>query len=586
MLPCKKLLNLLLVLLIITPSYGGGLSEYEGKVWKLLLHFRDGESSIDDPEFFLDPQGKRDPWKELETTVRALKENPALRCRFPARAFFLENYLGMSLPEMECPELRQFLSELKGSRLSLVFADSHINSPASMFGHTFLRIYEKEGDLFSYIVNYAAKVDDSNALLYAFKGLFGYYRGVYSVAPFYAKIREYSGIEGRDLWEYEVEIGERELKLFKLHLWELKNTYSYYYFFHENCSTEVFYLLNFARPEEELGLKTPWTVPVDTVKALFAAGMVKRISYEPSLLSRLKSRVKFLSEEELRVVLEWATGNERLPKDGDHHLYEFASDYVRFLYYGRAMDRNAYRRKFLEALRLRSRVGKAEDIEFRGEPPHSSHGSQRFYLSAGFREGDGFLEVAYRPVYHDLLDPPGGYKRNAEIVFSEVAFRFFPDRRKAYLERWRLIRITSVEPLLPFYRPLFWKVDFGVYRIIDPEGERRAHIYLNSGGGYTFSLGDLSLFILPEARAFFRDRAVVGAGVQAGTLLQGNTLSLLLTATGGKYLYNFEREEYLQVKGGLSLHLSERVSLRGEGLYDKVGRVESSEVSISALLYF
>jgi len=382
---------------MITPSVGGGLLEHEERLWKLLLHFRKGESAIDDPKFFIHPNGKDDPEAELRATVEAIRSEPELRCKFPARAHFIERHMGITLPKVECPELNRFLLELKGKRLSLVFADSHINSPASMFGHTFLRIYDKEKDLFSYIVNYAAKVDDSNALVYAFKGLFGYYKGVYSVAPFYTKIREYSGIEGRDLWEYEINVGEEELRLLKLHLWELKDTYSYYYFFHENCSTEVFYLLNFAKPERRLDLKTPWTVPVDTVKALIVSGVVKKVSYEPSLLSRLKSRAAFISEKEMKAVLEWAAGRGRLPSGGNYHLYEFASDYVRFLYYGKAMDKSIYRKKFLEALRMRSRAGKVEDIEFRGEPPHSSHDSQKLYFSAGFLEGKSFLEIS-RPI--------------------------------------------------------------------------------------------------------------------------------------------------------------------------------------------
>jgi len=184
------------------------------------------------------------------------------------------------------------------------------------------------------------------------------------------------------------------------------------------------------------------------------------------------------------------------------------------------------------------------------------------------------------------LDPPKGYKKNAEIVFSEVALRLLPGRQKAHLERWSLIRITSVEPALPFYRPLSWKVDFGVYRITDPAGERKPYLYLNSGGGYTFSLGKASLFVLPEARALLRRELAAGVGVQVGALLQGSDLSLLFSATGGRYVHNFGREEYVNTRGGLSLHISKRVSLRGEVSYEKVGSVESDEISISGLFYF
>ena len=584
--PSKKLITVIALLLIGTPSQGGGLSREKENVWRLLLHYGKGESTIDDPNFFLHPEGKRKPLEELSATVESLKKNPELRCRFPARAYFLERYMGVELPRVDCPELEKFLSQLKGSHLSIVFADSHINSPASMFGHTFLRIYEKEGALYSFIANYAAKVDDSNALLYAFKGLFGYYPGVYSVAPFYAKIREYSGIEGRDLWEYELDISEENLKLLKLHLWELKDTYVYYYFFHENCSTEVFYLLNFTEPQDRLRLKTPWTVPVDTVKTLVERGRVKKISYEPSLLTKLKARQKYLSEEDIDLIRGWVRGKRELPKGRSGHFYEFASDYIRFLYYGKSLDRKTYRKKFLESLRLRSRVRERERLSFDREPPHLSHGSQRFYLAYGVEEENPFIETGYRPVYHDLLDRPEGYKKNAEIIFSEVSLRFFPKENRALLNRWSMIKITSLEPILSFYRPMSWKVDFGVYRFTNNEGKRKSYLLLNSGGGYTFGSEGLSLFLLPELRLMGRKDLVAGGGVELGTLSQGDRLSLLLSVSGGRYAHGFGREEYLYAKAGLGVHLQKDLSLRLSGLYERVGNGESSEASLSLLLYF
>ena len=234
----------------------------------MLLHYKEGKSTIEDKKFFLHPEGYKEPFKELEETVKRLKSEPKLRCKFPARACFIEKYLKVKLPKPKCPELEKFLSEVKGSRISIIFADYHINSPASMFGHTFLRIFEKERNLYTYVVNYSANVDESNPILYAFKGLFGYYKGYYSVAPFYIKIKEYVGIEGRDLWEYELKVSAERLHLLKLHLWELKNVYSYYYFFQKNCSSEVFHTLNLLYPEDKFELKTWWTVPIYTVKFL------------------------------------------------------------------------------------------------------------------------------------------------------------------------------------------------------------------------------------------------------------------------------------------------------------------------------
>ena len=586
MLPFKTLL--LFVVIFITPAYGGGVLKENKKLWLLLLHFREGESAIDDPSFFLHPKGKYNPEAELEETLNRLKRDPTLRCRFPARAFFIERFLGVKLPKENCPELERFMDEIRGNRVSIVFADSHINSPASMFGHTFIRVFDKEDRVDSYIVNYAAHVDDSNAVLYAFKGLFGFYKGYFTVAPFYLKIKEYSGIEGRDLWEYELE-GKREyIYLLKLHLWELKDIYSYYYFFHENCSTEVFYLLNFLNPEDRFELKTPWTVPLDTVKLLIEKGYVKDIRFEPSLLTKLRAKENLLSEEDIDTIKAWVQGEKELPEGKSPLFYEFASDYVRFLYYGQGIDLKTYRRKFLQSLKLRSRSGlKRQSPTPSTSPPHNSHDSQRARLSLGF-DGAVFTELSYRPVYHDLLDIPEGYKNNAEIVFSELSLRYYKELNRTLINKWTIVKISSLEPVLSFYRPLSWTVDFGIYRRLDSNGKVRGVLSLKSGGGYTVGSKSLSLFVIGGGGAFTNREGKLGGEVnlKAGILHQGRTLSLLLTLTGGRLTGSLGDQWLSIMSAGMNVPISRSLSLRAEGFYESVGRAYRKEFSLSTLVYF
>jgi len=583
-----KDLILIFILLSITPAIGGGLTEFQKRLWYLLIHFKGDESTIDDPRFFLHKEGKKYPLKELQATVEKIKRNPRLRCKFPARAFFIEHYLKIDLPEEKCPQLEKFLSELEGSRISLVFADSHINSPASMFGHTFIRIFKREGDLYSYIVNYAAHVDDPAGLLYAFKGIFGFYRGYYSVAPFYSKIKEYSGIEGRDLWEYELKIDKEHLYLLKLHLWELKKVYAYYYFFNENCSTEVFFLLNFTDPSEKLELTTPWTVPTDTIKALIKSGRVVSVRYEPSLLTKLKARERFLKKEDIILLKNWIRGKSDIPENRDTTFYEFAADYLRFLYYGSVIDLKTYRGKYLKVLRIRSRKPESKGkLVFKKEKPHLSHNPQRFSLSIGYRKEGYFTELAYRPVYHDLLDRSYGYKKNAEIIFSEIALRFFQKEKDLELSRWKFIRIVSLEPILSFYKPISWKVDFGLYRTLTTNGSEELSLLINTGGGYTLGFDVLSVFILPDIKLTggegFYGTAV---GTEIGILSQNEFFSLLFSVSAGRYLLGFDKEKYLYLKGGLNIPFLKDLAFRTEGGYKRLGDKKSSELRISFLLYF
>ncbi|HLO24916.1 MAG TPA: DUF4105 domain-containing protein, partial [Geobacteraceae bacterium] len=176
--------------------------------WQILLHYKPTDAAsptslIDDQKFFLAPDGKRNPSGELEATLRGLFRNDlsgddAIRCRFPARTAWLLDRLGIDdrrLPEAACRKLDEALSAADPKRTVLVFPSAYINSPASMFGHTLLRIdSSNKSSLISYAANYAAATTDTNGFLYAYKGIFGGYKGYYSMMPYYEKVKEYNDL--------------------------------------------------------------------------------------------------------------------------------------------------------------------------------------------------------------------------------------------------------------------------------------------------------------------------------------------------------------------------------------------------------
>ena len=86
-------------------------------------------------------------------------------------------------------------------------------------------------------------LDEKNGLTFAIQGLIGGYPGTFSVLPYYIKVREYSNLENRDLWEYELNLSPEEIEIFVDHLWELGSTYFAYYYLSENCSYHVLGLL-------------------------------------------------------------------------------------------------------------------------------------------------------------------------------------------------------------------------------------------------------------------------------------------------------------------------------------------------------
>ncbi|MCX5789112.1 MAG: DUF4105 domain-containing protein, partial [Elusimicrobia bacterium] len=199
--------------------------------WHKFLHYRARgkgfRSEADGPKFFLAPGGRSDPRAELEADLAAFfepmpKEPKAQhpQCRFPARYHWLKEELSFApdrLPELPCPQFETWRDGIGARAVSMVFANGFLNDPASMYGHTFLRLHHQEsgeGDaLLDYTIDFAATPDTDNPILYTLEGVNGSFKGEYSLVPFYMKTQEYSNLEMRDLWDYRLNLTQAQIDL-------------------------------------------------------------------------------------------------------------------------------------------------------------------------------------------------------------------------------------------------------------------------------------------------------------------------------------------------------------------------------------
>lgn len=521
----RPFLFLLLLLLPppspVWPDAGGYLAELkeeaarrrlqDDRYWDILLFYKPesaGRTSlIDDPKFFLAPGGKRDPGAELSATLDALFDgslSPPARCRFPARYEWLKETLAIDparLPDPACPKLDDALRAIAPRSASLIFASGHMNSPASMFGHTFLRLDGAyENPLLSYAVNYAATVDRSDGgIAYAFKGIFGYYPGYYSILAYYQKVREYAGMEQRDLWEYRTNLTEAEVRRMTLHVLEMEDIYADYYFLDENCSYDLLFLLEAARPSARLTGRSRgfFVTPIDTLRGVLAEGIIDNVVFRPSAARRIRHKAAEAGDRESRLARSLATGaaapssaaEGALSDDGRARVLDLASDFTQYLFLKGRIPADVYPERYLGILTERSRV-EGPPSESRPlpvpPPPEAGHLVSRASFAGGSREGTPFLEVAYRPAYHSLEDPAEGFNEGSQIVFSELAVRGYPRDGKVRLQRWDLIDIVSLDPRDDFFRAVSWKVQTG-FATRDLPGGGEALVYaLNPGGGFAW----------------------------------------------------------------------------------------------------
>ncbi len=526
---------------------------HQDTYWHTLLHYKKGlfgtRSLIDDPRFFLAADGKYNPEAELDATIRAIFRNetdgvkPAA-CRFVARYEWIKEKLRLDMSRIPDPECRNFnepiksfdslLDEIKPESVTLVFPDAHINSPASMFGHTLLVIETaSKSKLLAYAVNYAAATQETFGPLYAVKGLFGFYKGYFSTLPYYGKLQEYSDIDRRDIWEYPLDLTKDETKRLLMHLYELDNIYSYYYFFDENCSYDLLFLLDAARPSLNLtDRQRAWVIPLDTVRDVEEKGITLGAEYRPSQTSKIEYLASLMSKEDQVKAIALAKGEispdgafeQGASQEKKIRIYDLSTEYLQYLHIREQIATDVYVERFMKILKARSALGGQHEEEYSvpvPPRPDQGHGSSRIGFAVGSKGGSAFEELSYRPVYHSLLDNGKGYREGAQIIFGDTALRYYSQENKLKLESLDVINIVSLAPRDLFFKPISWKVDTGLTQTIMQDGKDHMTAHLNPGGGFSWKNGILGLYYFMmesdlNAGGAFTDKFALGAGASAG----------------------------------------------------------------------
>ncbi len=500
----------------------------EQRYWHLLLHAPAEESEIDDPAFFLAPGGKSDLESELEATLRHFNDDmnrsdESVFCRFPARRAWLESELGVSFGEGECTAYETLLQKLDPQKVTLVFPSAHINSPASMFGHTFLRIDSSmESKLMSYAINYAAHTDETNGLLFAYKGLFGGYYGYYSMLPYYEKLKEYRDTETRDVWEYDLNLTHDEVMAMVRHIWELQRINSWYYFFDENCSYHMLWLTEVARPSVKLREHFfYYVIPPETVRAFEDEGLVRAKHYRPSKRTKLLEYERHIPPSVVAAVHSLVNGemaSEKIDEIGvsdqeRRYILEAAAELVEYYYIEGKLPKEVYAKRYHALLSQRAALGKGEALDFQEKPnPDTAHHAARMQLSQGWFEERSSVLLGWRPALHDLNEGDTGHLAGAQIEFLDTLVGVEED--KVTLEKLTILSLSSIAPVSRFFKPFSWRMKSGWDR--DYLGDRLSFVTRVAAGAaagnermYAYVLSE------PEVRLGFN--ADAGIGFRAGS---------------------------------------------------------------------
>ncbi|TGL87578.1 DUF4105 domain-containing protein [Leptospira congkakensis] len=581
--------------------------------WYRLLRFKKTrwgylESEVDNKRYFLSPDGKYNPEKELIATLHSFFTEEAIQeellhpqCYFPERYHWLKEKLKFDqsrLPEVSCERFKVWKDSLNPDSLSVVFSSYYMQAPASMFGHTLIKLNNKineNAELLDYGVNYAANPVDMDPFSYAYRGLTGGYPGSFAIFPYYLKVNEYNDMESRDLWEYKLKLKPEERDRFMRHLWEMGRADFDYFFINENCSYHLMEILEVAMPELNISNKPGWIVaPGDTIKLYLAEdGLVISKKYRPSLYSKIKYKIYDMTDEERTTYFEMIRFEKAfLPEPKDNFRMSLVTDAVldtyRYRYTSKQEIPKQHKEYYDKLLVFRSKqtdeYTSKEEVPL-STPPEASHPLSRVATSFGASSLGNFAEFQYRIAYHDLLNVSKGHAPNSELAFFDTTVRTY-ENKKPELTSMSAVKVTSINPYNSISKDITYMLDTGiqtaVYRNNDETLRKQVgnfdfrfgYSFSNEFGKTPMSLGVLSVLAGVKAQngRMFENNVRYGVNVSLLYQKEWGNWKVFTGATAQNYQLSQNFNTYyatFKIRYAFSNTHELRVEVNGERFYEE-----------------
>lgn len=502
--------------------------------WLNHLHYEKNifghwRSLLDGDDFFFSKEGKTDPYAELVASLAAVDSKELIgkikqipRCAFPERYFFLDKKLKLNLKPVRCEKLEEFLAQFKLPQgLSLVFSSAYPNNPASMFGHTFLKVRsQSKSDLVDQGLNYAALVaDDENPFAFMWFGVTGGYIGRWSNVPYYVKINEYVNAESRDIWEYELNFTPEETLRVIYHLWEIEtNSHFDYYFFDENCSYQILKVIVTVKPEWKDILKHHiYVIPGETIKKIAEVpGAVLSVNFRPSRYKKLLQHYDALDKKEKERFFDLIKHDEKVKSETSRPVIDALAVYYEYsISEKKKLYKQSYEQKREELLSHRSTLGRSTAEEKARLKPIISEsrpdwGHDPYYAGLGYGhysinsgEENKYYYLHLKSAYHDLLNDDRGYSPFAHIEFPQIKVAYDEQAKEFQIKSLLGLATTSLFPINRLEQKMSWKLKLGMERVRNLNCADCLPVFAEGGGGYSINIFNQSgiLYSMLSARA-------------------------------------------------------------------------------------
>ena len=342
-------------------------------------------------------------------------------------------------------------------------------------------------------------------------------------------------------------------------------------------------LLDIVRPGMRLtgdGKFPAYAIPVDTVRALDDMGVIKSRKFRASLATRID---EFFIDENEDAKIASAIALDKYVADAESILKRLDaigsdSEKVNILqqshnilqFYGK--DSLPRSQRILElANKLSKKIAPQTgsliktsadhefsdqqkiDVDFDKVSPEKGHGSSRVSAGYGEQNNDQYIDLRFRPAFHDLMDSVQGYISGAAINSFEIRLKWFADTNtntdadlntadssagKLRLESLSILNITSLNAVRRWYKPLSWLLDFRFDRTQLSETNSVRNFISRTGVGLSFQKNKFTPFVMMMSEWNLSSHYEKGHSI-----LVGLQTGLQLNFKSNRFIWSFQNDK-------------------------------------------
>jgi len=157
-------------------------------------------------------------------------------------------------------------------------------------------------------------------------------------------VQNYGEVQQRDIWEYELNLTQKENELLLGHIWEVLGEKYDYYFLTKNCASRMGEVLDILDGVNVTPKNPMWVTPHSLLQNMAAEtidgrSLIKTIKYHPSRQSRFYRRFSNLAYDEQKKLTRLVSNMDeldspvfsQLPASTQYRLLDTLLDYFQYV---------------------------------------------------------------------------------------------------------------------------------------------------------------------------------------------------------------------------------------------------------------